>query len=67
MRWISAILIYGLLIIACALALYFLKLKAGRPMTHLVREAVDQYLHQYGGSENLIPKEKQEPAIRRDW
>ena len=36
-------------------ALYYLKLKTGRPMTKLVREAVEAYLARYGGTNELIP------------
>ncbi len=36
-------------------ALYYLKLKTGRPMTKLVREAVEAYLARYGGANELIP------------
>ncbi len=36
-------------------ALYYLKLKLGRPMTELVREAVEVYLQDFGGSDQLIP------------
>lgn len=36
-------------------ALYYLKLRTGRPMTKLVREAVEAYLARYGGANELIP------------
>ena len=36
-------------------ALYYLKLKLGRPMTELVREAVEIYLQDFGGADRLIP------------
>ena len=36
-------------------ALYYLKLKTGRPMTKLIREAVEAYLARYGGANELIP------------
>ncbi len=36
-------------------ALYYLKLKVGRPMTELVRDAVEIYLSEYGGPNELIP------------
>ena len=36
-------------------ALYYLKLKLGRPMTELVREAVEIYLKEFGGVDELIP------------
>ncbi len=36
-------------------ALYYLKLKLGRPMTELVREAVEVYLNEHGGSERIVP------------
>ncbi len=35
--------------------LYYLKLKLGRPMTELVREAVEVYLNEHGGSERIVP------------
>ena len=38
-------------------ALYYLKLRVGRPMTHLVREAVASYLEEYGGVQGLIPSD----------
>lgn len=38
-------------------ALYYLKLKLKRPMTVLIREAVDGYLQEHGGIEEIIPKE----------
>ncbi len=37
-------------------ALYYLKLKLGRPMTKLVQEAVEIYLNQHGGAKQLIPR-----------
>ncbi len=36
-------------------ALYYLRLKVGRPMTQLGREAVERYLEPFGGVEQLIP------------
>ena len=45
-------------------ALYYLKLKVGRPMNELVREAVEAYLEDYGGTERLIPGS--EPSQRSD-
>ena len=36
-------------------ALYYLKLKLGRPMTELVREAVETYLNDHGGCSRIIP------------
>ncbi len=36
-------------------ALYYLKLKLGRPMTELVREAVETYLNEHGGCSRIIP------------
>ena len=36
-------------------ALYYLKLKVGRPMTELVREAIEIYLKEHGGANGLIP------------
>lgn len=42
-------------------ALYYLKLKLGRPMTELAREAVEIYLQDFGGSDQLIP-----PFERKD-
>ena len=37
-------------------ALYYLKLKLGRPMTELVREEVEVYLEDFGGADRLIPR-----------
>ncbi len=42
-------------------ALYYLKLRLGRPMTELAREAVEIYLREFGGVDKLIP-----PADRVD-
>ncbi len=42
-------------------ALYYLKLKLGRPMTELVREAVEVYLEDFGGAGELIPPAEQDP------
>ncbi len=36
-------------------ALYYLRLKLGRAMTELVREAVEVYVQDFGGSDELIP------------
>ncbi len=36
-------------------ALYYLKRKLGRPMTDLVREAVETYLNVHGGCSQIIP------------
>ena len=36
-------------------ALYYLKLKLGRPMTELVRDAVEMYLQDFGGADQIIP------------
>ena len=46
-------------------ALYYLKLKVGRPMTELVREAVEVYLEAFGGVHRLIPPEEQVDRDRR--
>ncbi len=35
-------------------ALYYLKRKFSRPMTELTREAVDDYLKLFGGSQKII-------------
>lgn len=40
-------------------ALYYLKLKLGRPMTELVRDAVEVYLDDFGGVHRLIPPGEQ--------
>ena len=37
-------------------ALYYLKLNVGRPMTALVREAVEHDLPKHGGADKLIPR-----------
>ena len=37
-------------------ALYYLKQKVNRPMTHLLREALERYLDEHGGAEALIPE-----------
>ncbi len=36
-------------------ALYYLKRKLSRPMTELVRDAVDDYLKLFGGPEKILP------------
>lgn len=38
-------------------ALYYLKRRLGRPMTALLREAVEIYLEEFGGADQLIPKD----------
>jgi len=45
-------------------ALYYLKMKTGRPMTQLVREAVDGYLEGHGGCSRLIPANERPLAPR---
>ena len=37
-------------------ALYYLKRKVNRPMTHLLREALERYLEEHGGAATLIPE-----------
>ncbi len=36
-------------------ALYYLKEKLTRPMTELARDAVDDYLRNFGGPQEIIP------------
>ena len=46
-------------------ALYYLKLQIKRPMTQLIRDAVDQYLKEHGGIEQLIPKDSASERLRQ--
>lgn len=47
-------------------ALYYLKLKLGRPMTKLVQEAVEVYLDQHGGTEQFIlTSERNAPCVSK--
>jgi hypothetical protein len=46
-------------------ALYYLKQQRRRPMTRLLREAVDQYLQAFSGQQGETLREREEPAPRR--
>ena len=46
-------------------ALFYLKKKMNRPMTHLLREALERYLDEHGGCEALVPEN--ERPTGRDW
>ena len=42
--------------------LYYLKLREKRPMTRLIREAVDIFLAFHGGPEDIVPAEAETGA-----
>ena len=46
-------------------ALYYLKQQRRRPMTKLLREAVDQYLAAYSEQLGEALREREKPATRR--
>ncbi len=39
-------------------ALYYLKVRLKRPMTSILREAVNEYLALHGGFEEIVPEEE---------